>query len=425
MLRARKTSGQDSDAVEFLEDVRCFRPTFTKVIQIQLRTPDAHRIRGVALSKHESDFVISCNFTQVGWRCARMRLVVFGLTISSSWGNGHATIWRALCRALTRLGHHVTFFEKDAPYYANHRDLRCPQRYDLILYQQWAEVAPAAATAIANSDAAMVTSFCPDAAAACDLVLDCPSTLRVYYDLDSPVTLDRLREQGTVDYLPPYGLEPFDLVLSYAGGRALDELTQRLGARRVAALYGSADPDLYQHVQPSEHYRSDVSYLGTFSKDRQATLDQLFLEPARRLPTKRFLIGGAMYPDDFPWSENVWFVHHVPPPEHPAFYSSSQLTLSVTRGPMAELGYCPSGRIFEAAACQTPLISDEWSGLSTFFEPGREILLARQASDVTDALNLGAEELQKVGSAARERVLAEHTATHRARQLLRYLEMAG
>jgi len=354
-----------------------------------------------------------------------MKLVVFGLTLSSSWGNGHATIWRGLCGALSRLGHEVMFFEKDVPYYANHRDLACPQDYELVLYRCWKDIAEQARTAIGNSDAAIVTSFCPDAQAASDAVLDCPTSLHVYYDLDSPLTLQLLRENGKVEYVPRYGLGPFDLVLSYAGGRALDELKQSLGAGRVAALYGSVDPEIYRRVHASNRYFADVSYLGTYSSDRQASLDQLFLEPARRTPAKRFLVGGAMYPEDFPWSENVWFVHHVPPPEHPAFYSSSKLTVSVTRGPMMELGHCPSGRLFEAAACETPLISDNWKGLSDFFEPGREILVAKDASDVIEALSSGAEDLQRIGAAARERVLAEHTADHRARQLLENLEMAA
>jgi spore maturation protein CgeB len=354
-----------------------------------------------------------------------MRLVVFGLTLSSSWGNGHATLWRGLCSALSRAGHSVKFFERDVPYYANHRDLNIPQGYELVLYPEWKEIASRAKRAISNSDAALVTSFCPDALAASDLVLDCPATLHVFYDLDTPVTLEKLRQRGEVDYIPHYGLEPFDLVFSYAGGRALDELKQRFGARRVAPLYGSVDPEVHKPVGASDHYRADLSYLGTYASDRQTTLEELFLNPARRSPQKRFLVGGAMYPADFPWGENVWFVHHVPPGEHPAFYCSSQLTLSVTRRPMFELGYCPSGRLFEAAACQTPLVSDAWEGVEDFFEPGREILIASKASEVLDALHLGREELRRIGAAARERVLAEHTALRRAQQLLHGLEAAA
>jgi spore maturation protein CgeB len=354
-----------------------------------------------------------------------MRLVIFGLTVSSSWGNGHATIWRGLCRALARRGHQITFFERDVPYYAAHRDLQNTDAYQLILYSGWEEIEAYAREAVATADSAIVTSYCPDALAAADLILDSSAPVSVFYDLDTPVTLERFRLEGSVDYLPPYGLEPFDLVLSYAGGRALDELRQQLGARRVAALYGSVDPEVHKPVSSDSHYRSDLSYLGTYAADRQPTLEQLFLEPAKRSPAKRFLVGGALYPQDFPWSDNVAFVSHVPPPQHPAFYSSSKLTLSVTRAAMAEMGYCPSGRLFEAAACETPVLSDSWEGLQDFFEPGREVLVASSASDVVEFLSLRPEELRSIGCAARERVLAEHTADHRSQQLLRLLEMAA
>ena len=354
-----------------------------------------------------------------------MQIVIFGLTVSSSWGNGHATIWRALCGALARAGHRITFFERDVPYYANHRDLTDPELYDLVLYNDWQDVERRARELVAHSDSAIVTSYCPDALAACDLVLDSPVPVRVFYDLDAPVTLDRLRAGLKVEYIPSYGFEPFDLILSYAGGRALEELIVRLGARRVAALYGSVDPEMHKPVDPNPHYSSDLSYLGTYSPDRQTTLEELFVEPARCSPEKRFVIGGALYPEDFPWNSNIWFVRHVPPPEHPAFYCSSKLTLSVTRAAMAEAGYCPSGRLFEAAACETPVVSDSWDGLEAFFEPGREILIASSGSDVVDALSLSPDELRRIGAAARERVLAEHTAEHRSQELVRLLEVAA
>jgi spore maturation protein CgeB len=354
-----------------------------------------------------------------------MQLVIFGLTLSSSWGNGHATIWRGLCKALARRGHDVSFFERDVPYYAAHRDLQTTDTYQLILYSSWKEIEARAREAVATADSAIVTSYCPDAVAAADLILNSSTPVRVFYDLDTPVTLERLRLEGAVDYLPPYGLGPFDLVLSYAGGRALDELRQHLGARRVAALYGSVDPEVHKPVSADSQYRSDLSYLGTYAADRQPALQQLFLEPAKRFPAKRFLVGGALYPQDFPWRDNVAFVSHVPPPEHPAFYSSSGLTLSIARAAMAEMGCCPSGRLFEAAACETPVLSDAWDGLKEFFEPGREILVASTAKDVEECLALSPEELRSIGRAARERVLAEHTADHRGQQLLSLIEMAA
>jgi spore maturation protein CgeB len=352
-----------------------------------------------------------------------MRLAIFGLTVTSSWGNGHATIWRGLCSALASRGHRVTFFERDVSYYASHRDLENSGSYDVVLYSNWADIEPRARQVLAESDSGIVTSYCPDAQAASDLVLDSCVPVRAFYDLDTPVTLDALRQGTPVAYIPTYSLEPFDLVLSYTGGRALQQLRQQLGARKVAPLYGSVDPSVHQPVPPSANYYSDLSYLGTYADDRQATLEELFLEPARRSAQHRFLIGGALYPVNFPWRENVWFVHHVPPPCHAAFYCSSRLTLNVTRSAMAEMGYCPSGRLFEAAACQTPIVSDTWEGLDQFFTPGSEILLAGSASDVTAALQLTREELKQIGAAARERVLAEHTADRRSEQLIDLLEV--
>jgi len=352
-----------------------------------------------------------------------MKFAIFGLSISSSWGNGHATIWRGLCHSLARLGHSVTFFERDVSYYARHRDLSCSDDFELVLYSDWDDVSLGAECTAREADAAIVTSYCPDAQHACDTVLSSHAK-KVFYDLDTPITLERLSRVGFVDYIPSYGLAPFDLVLSYTGGQALLSLQQHLGARDVAPLYGCVDPSVHKAATDDSHYAADLSYLGTYAPDRQGALEQLFLEPARRSPNKKFLIGGAQYPEDFPWSENVWFVHHVPPDHHPAFYSSSSLTLNITRSAMANWGYCPSGRLFEAAACHTAMISDYWEGLESFFEPGREILVANNANDVMDALVRDAGDLEQIGNAARERVLAEHTADHRAQQLLQLLEAA-
>lgn len=350
-----------------------------------------------------------------------MKLVIFGLTVSSSWGNGHATLWRALCRSLGRQGHRVVFFERDVPYYALHRDLREPEGVDLRLYPSWEEALPAARREVADADAAMVTSYCPDGVAASDLMLSTAGPLSVFYDLDTPVTLERLRAGEEVSYLPPGGLSGFDLVLSYTGGKALDELRERLGARRVAPLYGSVDPQVHRPAPPVPAFQGDFSYLGTYAADRQEALRRLFLEPARRLPERRFVIGGAQYPTDFPWGDNVWFVRHLPPADHPAFYASSPLTLNVTRAAMAAMGWCPSGRLFEAAACGAAVLSDTWEGLDQFFEPGREILTAGSADEAIDALSRPPEEIRRVGRAARERSLAEHTAERRAVEMVEAL----
>ena len=351
-----------------------------------------------------------------------MRVLIFGLTVSSSWGNGHATIWRGLCRALGEIGHSITFFEKDVPYYRIHRDLFDPQLYELHLYPDWNQVESDARRHLANADCAIVSSYCPDARAAADLMLDSKVPLRVFYDLDTPVTLKALREHTDVPYIPLFGLEPFDLVLSYTGGRALEQLKAQLRARRVAPLYGCVDTSCHRRVPPTPHYKCDFSYLGTYAADRQPQLDKLFLEPAREIPQKRFCIGGALYPSDFHWSNNIYFVRHLPPHEHPAFYSSSTLTLNVTRAAMAEMGYCPSGRLFEAAACGTPIVTDHWDGLDQFFTPADEILLANNSKDVVDALTLSDPELRAIARRAQDRVMAQHTSQHRARQLMNLLE---
>jgi spore maturation protein CgeB len=354
-----------------------------------------------------------------------MRLTIFGLTLSSSWGNGHATLWRGLVRALARQGHRITFFERDVPYYAAHRDLASLPDAQLVLYAEWTHIAARARRSLAESDAAMITSYCPDAACAAALMRDSAEPLlRTYYDLDTPVTLARLAAGEPVDYLPPGGLGDFDLVLSYTGGAALEALQQRLGARRVEPLYGHVDPQVHRPVAPERRFAADLSYLGTYAADRQQRLQDLFIEPARRRPALRFVLGGSGYPQDFPWTSNIWFLRHVAPPEHAAFYSSSRLTLNVTRKEMAAMGYCPSGRLFEAAACGTPVLSDEWEGLDRFFRPGHEIILARDAGEAVAALDATHAELARIARAARERVLAQHSSEHRARELIAALESA-
>jgi spore maturation protein CgeB len=355
-----------------------------------------------------------------------MKFAIFGLTVSSSWGNGHATLWRGLVRALVAAGHEVTFFERDVPYYATTRDLYClPAGAELVLYADWDTVAPTAIQAVAAADVAMVTSYCPDGPVASELVLENTAGATVFYDLDTPITLAQL---GTVEppaYLPASGLGDFDLVLSYTGGEALRQLQTKLGARRVAPLYGHVDPE--QHMPAARHdaFVADLSYLGTYASDRQARLQELFIEPARLRPALRFVLGGAGYPQAFPWTDNIFFVRHLPPSDHPAFFSSSRLTLNVTRRDMAELGHCPSGRLFEAAACGTPVLSDAWDGLAEFFEPGREILIAHDRDDVLAALDRDDRSLATIAAAAHARVLRDHTSARRAQELVAILRGLG
>lgn len=350
-----------------------------------------------------------------------MNLVVFGLTISSSWGNGHATLWRSLCRGLQARGHEVTFFERDVPYYAQARDIHHPDGCRLRLYSQWEDVALDAKRALDAADVGLVTSYCPDGAIAAETVLDSRARLKIFYDLDTPVTLSHVRDGRPVAYLPPHGLGDFDIVLSYTGGRALEELRTRLGARAVAPLYGSVDPLVHRPADADPRFACDLSYLGTYSSDRQATLDQLFLQVAHCRPSSKFVLAGSQYPDGFAWEPNVYYLSHLMPADHPSFYCSSELTLNVTRGPMAEMGYCPSGRLFEAAACGAAIVTDRWEGLDQFFEPGDEILVASSSKDMLEALDLPPVDRRAIGRRALERTLDCHTSTQRAMDFERIL----
>ncbi|CAN5918358.1 glycosyltransferase [soil metagenome] len=351
-----------------------------------------------------------------------MHIVIFGLSVSSSWGNGHATLWRGLIRALDAAGHRVEFFEHDTPYYREYRDLHeLPGDSRLRLYASWDGVRDQARAAADASDATIVTSYCLDGRAACELVLDSRARLQVFYDLDTPVTLARRAAGEDVQYLPRVGLGHFDRVLSFTGGRSLALLRTKLGAAQADPLYGSVDPAAHRPVAPTPSWRCCCSYLGTWAADRQVTLETLFLEPARRRRRDRFLLGGAMYPPSIDWPSNVTRIDHVTPDKHPVFYGSSPLTISVTRRAMSMLGHCPSVRLFEAAACGVPVLSDWWDGLEEFFVPGEEILVARTTDEALAALERPRDTLSAIGERARARVLADHTATTRAAELVRLL----
>jgi spore maturation protein CgeB len=346
-----------------------------------------------------------------------MKITIFGLTISSSWGNGHATLLRGLFKALTARRHRIAFFERDVPYYATHRDLIEMPGVELHLYTDWSEIAQPAREAVAESDVAIVTSYCPDGVAATELVASSNVNLKVFYDLDTPVTIEALQNGEELAYIGPRKLADFDLVLSYTGGTALTALREQLDARHVVPLFGSVDPDVHHPAPKRPAYEADLSYLGTYALDRQDLLDNLFIQVARNSPSQRFVVGGSKYPIDFPWQQNIWYVQHVPPSAHAEFFSSSPLTLNVTRGAMARMGYCPSGRLFEAAACGVAIVSDEWAGLNEFFRPGIEVLVARNTADVIAALELSPTEISRIARAGRQRVLDSHTAHHRAAEL--------
>ena len=346
-----------------------------------------------------------------------MKIVVFGLSISSSWGNGHATLWRGLCRALALASHRVVFFERDTPYYRETRDLHELKSGKLVLYSGWDEVRSRAKAELDAADAVIVTSYCPDGIAATALCMSASRPVRVFYDLDTPVTLAAVESGQRPPYIGERGLVDFDLVLSFTGGPALTLLEERLGARHVAALYGHVDPLLHRPMHRDPRFRGDLSYLGTFSADRQAGVEELLLAPAALLPAQRFVLGGSQYPDAVRFPPNVMHHPHVPPSEHAALFCSSRMTLNITRETMSRMGHCPSGRLFEAAACGVPLLSDWFEGLDQFFEPGHEITVVQSRDDVLRAMVAGEAELLARARRARQRVLARHTAELRAAEL--------
>ena len=348
-----------------------------------------------------------------------MKLVVLGLSLSSSWGNGHATTWRALLQAFAARGHEVLFLERDVPWYASQRDLADPAYARLAFYTDLADLKRWAGE-IASADAVIVGSYVPEGVAAGAFVQRTATGVTAFYDIDTPVTLAKLA-RGDHEYLSPALIPGFDLYLSFTGGPTLAHLESRYGAPAARALYCSVDPAAYRPT--GEAKRWDLSYLGTYSDDRQPTLERLLLEPARRAPHRRFVVAGPQYPGTIEWPSNVDRIDHLPPSAHAKFYSASCWTLNVTRADMIARGWSPSVRLFEAAACAAPILSDRWDGLDTIFTPDRELLLADTADDVLAALDRA--DAATIGRAGQARVLAAHTAAHRAAELDTYLTDAA
>lgn len=344
-----------------------------------------------------------------------LRIVIVGLTITSSWGNGHATTYRGLVRALEERGHRVLFLEHDKPYYADHRDLPHPPYGRTALYRSVEDLQARFRDDVRDADVVIVGSYVPEGVRVARWACDTARGVKLFYDIDTPVTLAKL-ERGDHEYLHPDLVPRFEGYLSFTGGPTLDRLVRRWGARRAWPLYCSVDPDLY-HPQDVE-CTWDLGYLGTYSADRQPPLERLMLAPARAWRGGRFVVAGPMYPADVAWPSNVLRIEHLPPAEHRAFYSRQRFTLNLTRADMAKAGHSPSVRLFEAAACGVPIISDPWDGLDTIFRPDAEILVSRGPEDTTAYVReMDEARRRRIGEAARRRVLASHTAGHRALEL--------
>ncbi|WP_244982059.1 CgeB family protein [Corallococcus exercitus] len=353
----------------------------------------------------------------------RMHIVILGLSITSSWGNGHATTYRALVRELVRRGHDVLFLERDVPWYAAHRDPSGTWAGRTELYASLDDLRERFASEVRKADLVVVGSYVPQGVDVGAWVQGTAKGVTAFYDIDTPVTLAKL-ERGDFEYLAPHLVPGYQLYLSFTGGPTLQRIEQELGSPAARPLYCSCDPELYGPC--AGRPRWDLGYLGTYSHDRQPVLERLMLDAARGWPEGRFVVAGPQYPEGVAWPPNVERVQHLPPPEHPAFYTAQRFTLNVTRADMVRAGYSPSVRLFEAAACGVPIISDAWEGLDTFFTPGVEILVSRDARETLGYLReLPEPERQAVALRARARVLAEHTAEHRARTLEAYAREAA
>src|SRR5438067_1271713 len=349
-----------------------------------------------------------------------MKLVVLGLTLSSSWGNGHATTYRALLQAFAKRGHDILFLERDVPWYRNNRDI-ADANYCRLEYYGSLEELDWRREEIRCADAVIVGSYVPDGVEVGLYVQQNARGVTAFYDIDTPVTLAKIR-RFDLEYLAPDLVPGYDIYLSFTGGPTLQRIEKQYGSPMARALYCSVDREFYRPLNVPQKW--DLSYLGTYSDDRQPTLERLLIEPARRLPHLRFCVAGPQYPRDVDWPDNVERIEHLPPAEHPGFYAASRYTLNVTRAEMIAAGWSPSVRLFEAAACATPIISDAWDGIDSLFEPGSEIVLAATSDEIIDRLR-SADSAAAIGRAARERVLSAHTSDHRAAELERYIEEAA
>lgn len=348
-----------------------------------------------------------------------LKIVIIGLSITSSWGNGHATTYRGLVRELEKRGHKILFLERDVPWYAAHRDLPNPPYGRTELYSSFDELKVRFDEEVKNADACIVGSYVPEGVKVGEWVTKTAKGVSAFYDIDTPVTLTKL-ERGEADYLTPELIPHYDLYLSFTGGPTLERLENKFGSPAARPLYCSFDPEIY--FPNTSEKKWDLGYMGTYSDDRQPTVEELLIEPAQRASDFKFVVAGPQYPASIDWASNIERIEHLPPAEHTDFYNAQRFTLNVTRTDMIEAGYSPSVRLFEAAACGAPVISDYWEGLDTFFEFGKEILVAFNSDDVLKILNETSEaERRAIGERARERVLREHTAAHRAAELENYI----
>jgi spore maturation protein CgeB len=353
-----------------------------------------------------------------------LNIAFFGSSLVSAYWNGAATYYRGIVRALHERGHHVTFYEPDAYDRQKHRDMPDPDWAEVVVYSadcdenalEMVERARGADLVVKASGVGVFDELLEKAV----LELQTPSTLVVFWDVDAPATLERMRNNVADPFRKVVPL--YDLVLTYGGGDPVVKAYRAAGARECVPIYNALDPETHHPVPPAPNFKADLAFLGNRLPDREARVEEFFLNAAARLPQRRFLLGGNGWGDK-PKTSNVEYIGHVYTRDHNAFNCTPRAVLNVNRESMARFGFSPATRVFEAAGAGACIITDAFEGVEIFLEPEREILIAKNGTDVAEHVrNLTAERARAIGAAAYRRVLAEHTYAHRVKQLEALLE---
>jgi spore maturation protein CgeB len=347
-----------------------------------------------------------------------MRIAFYGSSLLSSYWNGAATYYRGLLRALASLGYAIVFYEPDAFGRQQHRDIDPPDWAQVVVYPATEAGLQDALAQAAHADIAIKASgvgVFDDELLQGLLRHAHPDALRIFWDVDAPATLATLRAQP--GHVLHRCLPQLDLVLTYGGGPPVIAAYRALGARDCVPIYNALDPTTHFPVPADPAWQADLAFLANRLPDREARVEEFFLAPAAAMPDKRFLLGGAGWQDKT-MPPNVARIGHVPTAAHNALNCSARAILNVARDSMAEIGFSPATRVFEAAGAGACLITDAWEGIEMFLQPDSEILVARDGKDVAAHLaGLTADRARAIGQAARARCLADHTYAQRAAQV--------
>jgi spore maturation protein CgeB len=345
-----------------------------------------------------------------------MKIAFYGSSLLSSYWNGAATYYRGILKALAALGHEITFYEPDVYDRQSHRDIDPPDWCRVVVYSGTAEGVHSAVQHAAEADIVVKASgvgYEDDILLQQVLKHARPDAITVFWDVDAPATLSELR--AAPDHVLRRALPQLDLVLTYGGGDPVVAAYTALGASRCVPIYNALDPDTHHPVPPDTRYAAHLSFLGNRLPDREARVESFFLEPAARLPSRRFILGGSGWQDK-PMPANVNYLGHVPTAAHNAFNCTPLAVLNISRESMADIGFSPATRVFEAAGAGACLITDHWQGIEQFLEPGEEVLVVRDGTDVAELVaTLTPGEARRIGDNARSRVLRDHTYAQRAR----------